>query len=958
MNVNLKVLGVGALFFIGGTAMLTAQKRDTATKTRDIDEVVVVGYGTQKKSEVTGAITQVKGDDLKNLVTPSFDQQLSGRASGVQVTQNSGLLGQAPRFRIRGVNSINSSTYPLVVVDGLPINTGDLGGYAANNALADINPNDIESMEVLKDGAATAIYGSRAANGVVLITTKKGKQGRTTFNYNTYLGVAETAKYFDLLKTADFITINNEKRTNRGQAAVAFGDAYDTNWQKAVLRSAAQMDHNFNFSGGLGKGSYYASFGYTKQEGIIRANDLERFSARLNADQKVGERFKVGLNLGVTRTITNGLNVGESSLSGAMFNVIRQLPNTPVFDPSGPYGYNIDVVGSNTIVGRAENAEHIANNLPNIRFVLDNNIYRSATSRIIGSGYGEYKFFDWLSLRSQVSVDRNETLGLLFWHPFHGDGVSTNGRVQNNTDISQTYNWQNVLTVNKSFGGHNFVLTGVNEYQQTDRNGFMGGGTNLADAFFKSNVFTGTYSTPLSFGYRTANSIVSYLGRLNYDFGKRYFISASLRKDIMSKFAPEVRSEVFPGVSAGWTVSNENFFEGAKSVVSDFKLRGSWGRTGNFNVFGGDFPYYGAFSPRKYGDYNGLAFARMGNPLLTWEVLEKSNVGLDLSLLRNRIKFTVDYYINDANRLVDRVQTPASLGVPDNRYISNIGNIRNRGWEFSLDSEVVRTDNFSLNISANLTLNNNEVLELANGADQISTYNIIREGLPINSLYGVRYWGVNMANGNPVYYKNDGTLVQANLATNRYVVYDPANPSNVTQAATAPDLTVLGNTLPTYFGAFNVNMKYKGFDFGTLIRFSGGNKIMNVTRKEMLSQNFNNNSAEILGRWQSVDNPGDGWTPRLWAAGDPIVNGPTVANSRFVEKGDFVKFDNITLGYNFSKDTISAIGLKSLRVFAQAQNAIIITKYTGADPELEIAGVDYNVVPRSRVFSVGLNVGF
>lgn len=951
MNVKLKMLTAGVLFFAGQVGM--AQEKE-----KEIDEVVVVGYGTQKKSEVTGAISQIKGDNIKGLVTASFDQQLAGRAAGVQVTQNSGLIGDAPRFRIRGVNSINSSTYPLIVVDGLPINTGDLGGYAANNALADINPNDIETYEVLKDGAATAVYGSRAANGVILITTKKGKQGRTNFNYNTYTGFAQVSKYLDLLKTPDFITINNEKRTNRSQGIVAVGSQVDTDWQKAVLRSALQTDHNFNFSGGLGKGAYYASFGYTKQEGVILANGLERFSARLNADQKVGEKFKVGLNLGVTRSITDGLNVGTNSLSGAMFNVIRQLPNTTVFDPNGPFGYNIQFQGTNTIVGRGDNNEFIANNLTNIRYVLDNNIYRTATNRLIGSGYAEYEFTPWLSLRTQVSIDRSDASGLLYWNPFHGDGVSTKGRVENRTDISQRYNWQNILTFKKSFNGHNFVLTGVNEYQKQETNGYMGGGTDLADSFFSSNVFTGTYGTPISSGYKSANAIVSYLGRINYDFGKRYFIQASLRKDIMSKFAPEVRSEIFPGVSVGWTVSNENFFNSAKSTVNDFKIRASWGRTGNFNVFGGDFPYFGAFSPRKYGDYNGIAFSRMGNPQLTWEVLEKKNIGIDLGLLNNRIKIIADYYENDANRLVDRVQTPQSFGVPNNQYIANIGNIRNTGWEFGVDAEVFKTENYSLNINANLTLNKNKVLELSNGADQIFDYNIIRVGLPINYLYGVKYWGVNQANGNPVYYKNDGSLVQGNLATNNYRVYNPANPADVSQAAGSPDLMELGNTLPTYFGAFNVNFKFYNFDLSSLIRFSGGNYIMNVTRREMLSQFFNNNSAEILGRWQSPTNPGDGWTPRLWAAADPIVNGPSIANSRFVEKGDFVKFDNLTLGYTFPKETISTLKMNNLRIYTQVQNAFIITDYKGSDPEMEIAGVDYNVVPRSRIFSIGLNVGF
>lgn len=957
MNGKLKILSAGVLFFIGGQFVQAQQKKDEA-KEKEIEEVVVVGYGTQKKSEVTGAISQIKGDELKGLVTQSFDQQLAGRAAGVQVTQNSGLIGSAPRFRIRGVNSINSSTSPLIVVDGLPIITGDLGGYAVNNALADINPNDIDSYEVLKDGAATAVYGSRAANGVILITTKKGKAGRTNFNYNTYMGVAEVAKYLDLLKTNDFITIQNEKRSNRGLGVWAVGNSVDTDWQKAVLRSSSQSDHNVNFSGGLGKGSYYASFGYTKQDGIIRANDLERFSVRLNADQKITNKFKVGINLGVTRTITNGLNTGSNSLSGAMFNVIRQLPNTTVFDPNGPFGYNIAIQGANTIVGRGENTEFIANNLPNIRYVLDNNIQRTSTNRIIASGYGEFSILSWLSLRSQVSADRSDASGLLFWDPFHGDGVSTKGRIQNSTDIVQRYNWQNVLTATKTLGDHNFVLSAVNEYQKEDVNGYMGGGTDLADAFFSSNVFTGTYGTPISSGYRSANSIVSYLGRVNYNFAKKYFLQASLRKDIMSKFAPGVRSEVFPGVSAGWTVSNEGFFENFRSKVSDFKIRGSWGKTGNFNVLGGDFPYFGAFSPRKYGDYNGLAFSRMGNATLTWEVLEKSNIGLDLSLFSNRVKVVVDYYINDANRLVDRVQAPYSTGTPNNQYNANIGNIRNKGWEFGVDAELYNKNDFSVNINANLTLNDNEVLELSNGTDQIFNYNIIRVGLPINSLYGVKYWGVNPANGNPVYYKNDGSLVQGNLATNSYRKFDPNNPTDISQTATSPDLMVLGNTLPTYFGAFNLNFKYKSFDLGTLVRFSGGNKIMNVTRREMMSQFFNNNSSEILGRWQSVDNPGDGWTPRLWSSADPIVNGPTIANSRFIESGDFIKFDNITLGYNLPKEFLANFNISNFRIYAQAQNAFIITKYKGSDPEMEVAGVDYNVVPRSKVFSVGLNVGF
>ena len=922
-----------------------------------LDEVVVVGYGTQKKREITGSISQIKGESIKGLVTQSFDQQLAGRAAGVQITQNSGLIGATPRIRIRGINSINSSTYPLIVVDGLPVQTGDLGGYAANNALADINPNDIESFEILKDGAASAIYGSRASNGVILITTKKGKEGKTNFSYNTYTGMAQVADYLDLLGTDDFITINNEKRSNRSQSALAIGNTTNTNWQKAVLRDALQLEHNFNLSGGLGNGTYYASVGYSKQEGIILANDLERYNAKFNVDQKIGKNVKVGTSVTLSRTGTNGLNTGTNSLSGAMFNVIRQLPNTTVFDPAGPQGYNVAIQGANTIVGRGQNAAFIANNLPNIRYVLDKNIQNTLTNRILASAFGEVAIKPYLNFRTQVSFDQSNASGLRFWDPFHGDGVSTKGRVENSTDISQTYNWQNVLSFNKDFDKHSVAVSAVNEYQKTDINGYIGGGTDLADEFFSKNVITGSYGTPFSSGYKSNNAIVSYLGKASYNFDKRYFIQASLRQDLMSKFAPELRSEVFPGVSMGWTASNEKFFEKINTYVNDFKVRASWGKTGNFNVLGGDFPYLGTYRPRKYGDYNGIAFTNMENTNLTWEVIEKRNIGVDFGLLNNKVKFVIDYYQNDADKLVERFQTPMSLGVPNNQYTANVGNIRNSGWEFGVDFNVINKENLSFDVNANLSFNKNEVISLSKGVDQISTYNIIREGLPLNSLYGVKYWGVNASNGNPVYYKNDGSLVQGNIATNNYRVFDPSNPSDISRAATTPDLMELGNTLPTYFGAVDLKLKYHNFDFGTLVRFSGGNKIMNVTRLEMLSQNFNNNSTEILGRWQSAANPGDGWTPRLWSAADPIVNGPTTANSRFIESGDFVKFDNITIGYNLPANLIDKLNIKSFRFYIQAQNAIIITKYSGQDPEMEIGGVDYNVVPRSRVFSVGLNVG-
>ena len=327
-----------------------------------MDEVVVVGYGTQKKKEVTGSVSQIKGSAIQGLITPSFESQLAGRASGVQVTTPTGIVGAAPRVRIRGIASINSGTQPLYVVDGMPMYSGDIGGYADTNALGDINPNDIESFDILKDGASLAIYGSRGANGVILITTKKGKKGTMKVNYNVTSGFASPYKKFDLLKTADFLTISNEKRTNAGQTAWAAGSNFDTDWQKAVLNSSAyQMDHNLSFSGGNDQTKYYMSLGYSTQEGIAVSNEMARYSIKSSLEHQINKWFTIGGNIGLTRTEYDGLNTGRNSLSGNIFNAIRQLPNTSIFDSTNPTGYNINLSTGN--VGQGSNLQPVGDNI-------------------------------------------------------------------------------------------------------------------------------------------------------------------------------------------------------------------------------------------------------------------------------------------------------------------------------------------------------------------------------------------------------------------------------------------------------------------------------------------------------------------------------------------------------------------------------------------------------------------
>jgi TonB-linked SusC/RagA family outer membrane protein len=931
-----------------------------------VDEVVVVGYGTQKKREVTGSISTVKGDALASLASPSFDGQLAGRSAGVQVTTQTGILGEVPRLRIRGVGSISSGTYPLVVVDGVPIFTGDQGGQASTNALGDINPADIESMEILKDGSGTAIYGSRAANGVILITTKRGSGGKFHLNYNNYFGVAQPVKLFDLLGAADFVTISNEKRSNRGQANWASNDGtaypgqiYDTDWQAAVLlNNAKQQDHNLSFSGSTDKSTYYFSLGYTAQEGVTIPNEMKRYTLRGNADQKVKKWLTIGTSLAVTKTDYYGLNTGSNSLSGNIFSAIRQLPNTPIYNEADPTGYNIEPTSPN-LVGKWNNAVTIGDNLPNIVYTLKNNVNSSKIFRTIGDFYTQFNILPSLNFKTQIGIDNSMAEGFYYLNPVHGDGRNSGGQIGNDYRNQMRWNLQNILSFNKTFAGsHNLGVVLVNELQGQKVNSFSGSGTGLSDSFFRYNLISGTYGVQNSGGSLSENGFISYAGRLNYNFKGKYFLQGSLRYDGISSLPTANRYGLFPGVSVGWTVSKESFMEGMNKVLSDLKIRASYAQVGNVNI--GNYPYFGLYGSAKYADYNGIAFSQAGNDQLKWETSIKYDVGIDAQFYDGRYKFTFDYYLNNQDGLILNAPTPPSLGIPGNSISKNIGSMKNWGYEFSAEAYIIRNNDLTWSIDGNLTLAGNKVTALYEDLDMIYNYNIIRVGESYNAIYGYIFTGVNAANGNPLYEKADGQIVQGNIPTSTYVNYDPADPTNVSVAATTlgnVDKKILGPSLPTYYGAINTRATYKGFDLNVMFRFSGGNMVMNRTRMDLLGQNFTNNSKEIMGRWKSVDEPGDGWTPKLWAAGGNFVNLSDQASLRWVEKGDYFKLSTITIGYSFPKDLLRRLNIESLRVFAQGQEMFMVSKYKGIDPEMENGGVDYNGTPRQRVITFGINLG-
>lgn len=940
-------------------------------ESKQLTEVVVIGYGTQKKKDVTTSISKVKGSDIQGLVTPSFESQLAGRSSGVQVSTSTGIVGQAPRVRIRGVSSINGNQDPLYVVDGVPIISGDMGGQANANGLGDINPADIETFDILKDGAAAAIYGSRAAGGVIVITTKRGKKGTMKVSYNNVVGFASPMDKFDLLKTADFITISNEKRTNRGQAPWAVGTEYDTDWQDVVLNKAAlQMDHNLSLSGGSDKTKYYLSLGYTSQDGIAKSNSMNRYNMRTNLDHDATKWLTIGGSIGVTKTDYSGLNTGRNSLSGNMFNAIRQLPNTPVYDAANPTGYNINLTTGN--MGQWTNLAPVGDNISNIGYVLDNNKLQSKILRTLITTYASANITKDFNYKFQASVDNGATKGLLYWSPVHGDGRGSLGRLQNDqTDILR-WNLQNILSYNKTFlDSHNVSATAVAEYQKERYETFFGLGTNLLNEFYNQGLITDSYATKDSGGFIREEGIISYIGRLSYNYKQKYYLQASYRRDGLSKFAPDQRWANFPGVSVGWTVSNENFMARLKETISDLKFRASYAEMGNVEIPGGSYPYLYQYTPSLYANSNGIANTVAGNPILTWETSTKKDLGLDLGIFNDKVKATFDYFINEQGGLVMNKQTDPTSGVPGLNggvVATNVGLMENKGFEASIEYNIINKSDLKWTVNANFTSVKNKVLALPNNnADivggtttdiNIQPNIILRAGESLNSLYGFEYWGVNPANGNPVYYKADGSLVQGNIPNSSYYKFDPNNPSDISTASslTTADKKILGSTVPTYYGGFSSSVTYKNLDFGFLFRFSGGNKIFNSTRRELMNQNFNNNSTEILGRWQSPSEPGDGWTPRLWAGGNTFVNQSSNASSRFVEKGDFISLENVSLGYKLPKSILEKINVNSIRLFVQAQNMLLITKYKGLNPEMETLGVDLNGTPRAKVFSMGLNL--
>ena len=947
---------------------------------QDLTEVVMVGYGTQKKKAFTGSASKVDTKEFAQLITPSIDKELAGRATGVNVTNSSGIINAPARIRIRGANSISQLRDPLVIVDGVPITTGNLAIIGNSNAIGDINPNDIESIDILKDGSSTAIYGSRGAGGIIQITTKKGSRGKSVVNYDATFAFSSPTARFDLLNAQQFVTIANEKLTNSGALPQARMDANGTNsdWQGNVfIKNAAASSHNLSLSGGTNKSTYFMSLNYSKSDGTIRTNTNEAYRLRMNIDHEANKLMKFGNSLSISKQLDYDQNNSTNGLSGAIVASIRALPNVAIYDATNVTGYNLlkdpsypsatSVRPNLNALGQGNNLRSIDDNYTNIAYVLDKNRNSSDKYRFIDMAYMELSLFKGFKFRSQVSGDYFTDNSIQILDPGHGDGYATGSILQAQQNILST-DIQNYINYNLSIRNHNVYVTFGHELGQTTARYFQAQGTNVSDVFYiKENIITNSTATPSIAGSYVKSAIESVFGRLNYDFKGKYFVQGSLRQDGISALAADKRYHTFPGVSAGWRPVSEEFWKKNKFLskhITDLKIKASYAEVGN--PIGG-FPYLNTYSSSPYGNLGGISASSIGNTDLVWENSKKYDVGVELGLGK-RINISFDWYKNYVDGNILSVPTPYSAGIPGNSISKNVGVIKNKGIELAISADVVRNKNFTWNVYANYSTTDTKIISLYTSGNAPvneifpSNYNINRVGESFNALYGYRFAGVNAGNGNPVYYNAAGLLVQRNVATGGYNYANSLTDPTLGAATslTTADKVILGNVVPTYYGSFTNRFNYKNFGLEIMFRYSGGNKIMNITRQEvLLNQKFANGGVELLNRWTTPGQVTD--VPKLYYGNDAIINQNGEATSRFVEDGSFLRLQNIVFSYNVNKKLLDKTKdfIKSVRVYVQAQNVAVWTKYRGIDPEAYTEqGQDNNVSPLVRTISVGFNVGF
>lgn len=923
-----------------------------------LSDVVVLGYGTQKRTDVTGSVALVSKTALSQPAV-AFDNLLQGAVSGVSVTQSSGQPGTTATVRIRGGNSISFGNDPLYVIDGFIVynnnsytNPGAAGGSTIN-ALSTINPSDIESIEVLKDASATAIYGARGANGVVLITTRRGRKNADEISYNGYYGVQNESRKLPLLNGSQWASLVNDinvadgvPKTYSDSAITAFGKGYD--WQSAALRSAAIQNHELSVSGGDEKSRYLVSGNYFNQDGVVVNTGFRRFSGRVNYERNLTERLKVSANVFTSystenqppTTAFNGANLGP-----LYSTTLQTVPIVPIYNEDGTYNTNNPYLSTPTNALQdlyiITNKSLITRTLGNL--AVDFKIFRDLRLRITGGA-------DLLNTKQDYYAPSNSSLG------YTAGGYGSVGTVAAN-------NWQNenTLTYDHVFNDAHFltVLAGYTTQSGKDESA-IAQSQKFPNDLTQYNSLGSASTALLASSNAHSWSLNSWLGRISYSYLHKYNLTASLRADGASVLGAHNKWGYFPSIGVSWNISQEEFLKDI-TAISNLKLRLSAGQTGNSNVP----PYSSLATLSPVGYYlgnplslvTGIVPTQLANPDLKWETTTQYNAGIDVSLWKNRINLTADVYYKKTTDLLLNVPLPVYTGYAS--ALENVGSLENKGFEIALNTDNIRTKNFSWKSSIVFARNLNKILNLGPGVPSYfptapigqQSPVIVSVGLPVATFWGYSTNGLltadDIAKGVPLL-----TGVPQQVGDQKYVALDGHT------SVTTADKHNLGNAQPSFTYGFSNNLAFENFDLSFIFQGSYGNKIYNQFEQTLEKPTLALNASAVLN---------DRWTPTHTDATVPRATNSPVPQiiDKYIENGSYLRLKNITLGYTLAHDLSSKIAIRQIRVYVSAQNLFTVTKYTGLDPEVNYydsdntkQGIDYGQYPTARTFLVGLNLTF
>lgn len=936
---------------------------------QELDELVVVGYGTQKRKDITGSVASVPKANLSQ-VTSSADNLLRGAVAGVVVTQSSGRPGASSSVRIRGGNSITAGNEPLYVVDGILIyndNSNSSAGVtyagASVNVLSTINPADIESIEVLKDASATAIYGSRGANGVVIITTKKGTKGQDNISYQGYFGFQNISKKLKLMNASEWASLRNDVQASIGQApsfspaqieALKTSGNYD--WQSAAFVTAAPVqNHNLSFSGGDEKSRYAISAGYFDQDGIVLGSDFKRISLRANYERNYSQKFKFGVNANYTNSIANGVGTNGGANAGRnpnpLVSVVLTAPVVPIKNADGSYN-----------VTNNPYATSVNGYVPNPINDLENTTNETKLNRILTSLFGEYKFNKELTAKVAVSGDVLNTKQNYYAPSNTTTGAGTKGLASIGERLVSSVLNENTLTYNTTFGqDHKFSALGGYTLQYTKGEVVNAGAqTFVNDANTYNALQDGVAVKPYSEAYESV--LKSWLARVNYSYKGKYNFTLSGRADGSSRFGSESLWGYFPSAGFSWNITDEEFANNIKGVT-EAKLRITAGTTGNQEI--GNYLPLASMGSVNYSFggtlYTGLAPTRLANPDLKWEKTNQYNVGLDLSLLDRRINFVFDVYYKKTKDLLINVPVPLSSGYAT--VLQNIGGVENKGFEVGVTTENIKTENFAWNSNIVFSLNRNKVTEIGNGVDQffpvVPNGSLLQQqpvtvkvGLPLGTFWGYRTNGIFQTQEEVNTQPKINSLANTKVGDRKYV------DTNGDGVITALDKGNLGSSQPKFVGSFSNTVSYNDFDLNFSFQGAYGGKIFNALNQQLEISTLGTNAAATLNDRWTPTNPSNE-IPR--ASSSPLG----IVSERYVEDASFLRLKLITLGYTLPKSVSKKLGTKSVKIYVSAENLITWTKYTGYDPEVSsyeqnnlYPGIDFGSYPNSKTFISGLNVTF